>query len=377
MDSARAHSPELDESFAEKARVAYEDPGGTGALGGLRRLALAVGDDGKKTRRWARRSDAYTLHRPTRRKFRRRKTIVRGPGVQLQADLVDVGSHSRLNRGVKFLLTIVDAFSRRAWVEPLPSKRGVDVARALEKALEGERFEKLQTDKGKEFDNVSVAAWLKRRGAERFTTENDDIKASIVERFNKTLRQKLHTYMTLRPDDGYLEVLPDIVDAYNRTPHGATRLAPVAVNEKNAEEVYNRLFEEGGSGRRSGSRPVNRSPSLYAGDHVRISKTRRAFTRGYTPNWTREIFVVRRRLDWVRPTVYEIDDLAGERVAGTFYERELQRVEKPTEFRIERVLRTRGSGARRESFVKWEGYPDSFNSWVSASDFVRPSRRRR
>ena len=79
---------------------------------------------------------------------------------------------------------------------------------------------------------------------------------------------------------------------------------------------------------------------------------------------------MRRVKDWERPIVYELEDAAGEEIEGTYYESELQLIAPPETFVVERVLRTRGRGRRRERFVKWRGYPDSFNSWVPDSDFV-------
>ena len=350
--------------FDALATEHYTDAARVGSLGGLRPLARALRDrGGERTRKWARGFDAYNLHRPAIRKFKRRKTVVRGPFVQLQADLVDVGGHAKQNRGVTFLLTVVDAFSRRAWVAPLTSKRGEGVAAALESSVGGLGYESLQTDKGKEFHNSRVKDFLRRENIKLFSSENDDIKASLVERFNRTLRKKIHTYMTYRPGESFLDRLPDMVASYNATPHAATGVPPDLVDTVNAEDVYLRLYEGGGSGERE------RTPLLRPGDCVRISKTRRAFERGYTPNWTREVFAVR-AIRSTNPVTYALRDLADEEVAGSFYERELQRVDEPTEFRIERVLRRRGGGSEREYFVKWLGYPESFNSWVLASDFV-------
>ncbi len=367
MASIREKSPPLSDDFSRRATRLYTDPSRAGALGGIARLARELGASRRTdTLRWSRGFDAYNLHRPSRRKFKRRKTIVRGPGVQLQADLVDVGAHASANGNVKFLLTIVDVFSRRAWVEPLHSKRGADVVAALSKNLKGLGYETLQTDKGREFFNSDVYEFLTGEGIKHFATENDDIKASIVERFNRSLRQKIHTLLTYDPDAGYLRALPDLVDAYNRTPHGSTGKRPIDVDESNAEDIFLRLYEEEAIAK-SSAPPKER---LYSGDHVRIGKSRRAFERGYTPNWTREIFIVRSYLSWTNPPVYTIEDMAGERIAGTFYERELQRVEAPKEFRIERIIKSRGRGEKREHLVKWLGYPDSFNSWISSSDFV-------
>ena len=100
------------------------------------------------------------------------------------------------------------------------------------------------------------------------------------------------------------------------------------------------------------------------GDWVRISKQRVTFAKGYLPGWSEEIFVIRkRRLQ--REPIYYLRDLKNENVTGAFYEPELQRVHEPTEYHVEKVLRsrTRRDGVK-EYFVKWKGYDASFNSWV-------------
>ena len=312
---------------------------------------------------WARGVDAYTLHKPAKKKFRRRKTIVSGPGVQLQADLLDVSSNSQANDDTRYLLTIIDCFSRKAWAAPLKTKRGEDVADALRTAIGGLGYKRLQTDKGREFLNANVTAVLRDEGIDTFTTENDDIKASIVERFNRTLKKKIYAYLTHTRSGRYIDDLQDFVDAYNDTPPSGTRRAPNVIDETNSEEVYNRLYEDREPGALA---PATLAPD----DHVRMSVHRGAFARGYTANWSREIFVVSRVRDWTRPVVYEIKDLAGDKVDGTFYAQELQRVDPPTEFVVEEIRRTRGKGARKELYIKWLGYPESFNTWEPASNIV-------
>ena len=352
----------------ESLKRFYTSPRERPAFGGLSRLNKEAKQRHPTLKRteveeWARGVDAYTLHRPAKKKFKRRKTIVSGPGVQLQADLLDVGSGASVNDGVRYLLTIVDCFSRKAWAVPLKTKKGEEVASALRSAVGGLGYKRLQTDKGREFLNANVSTLLEREGIDGFTTENDDIKAAIVERFNRTLKKKIYAYLTHTRSGRYVDVLQDFVNAYNKTPTRGTRLAPDAVNTRNTEEAYNRLYED----RETKS---TASTPLAPGDHVRMSVHRGAFARGYTANWSREIFVVSRTRDWTRLVVYEIKDLAGEDVDGTFYAQELQKVEPPTEFVVEEVRRTRGKGARKELYIKWLGYPESFNTWEPADNIV-------
>jgi hypothetical protein len=352
-------------AWEQKAEDVYYDPGAVGSLGGVAGLARALRDKKRdKTREWLSGQDAYTLHRQARKNFPRRPTIVRGPGVQLQADLMDVSSHAERNDGVKFLLTVVDCFSRLAWAVPLRDKSGREVSDALRRTFAGAGYKKLQTDKGTEFRNARVKEFLREEGMRWFSSENEVIKASLVERFNRTLRRKIHAYLTRFRDARYVDRLSAMIDAYNQTPHSALNgLAPVDVDSTNAADLFVSMYEPSSS-------LARKKPKLASGDHVRTTKHRGAFERGYTEQWTREIFVIDEVRSRESPIVYTLKDLNGDPIEGTYYERELQRVRAPETFVIETVLRTRGRGARRERLVKWLGYPEKFNSWVPDSDFV-------
>ena len=107
----------------------------------------------------------------------------------------------------------------------------------------------------------------------------------------------------------------------------------------------------------------NKDPKFKIGDHVRISKYKNIFVKGYLPNWSEEVFVISKIKNTV-PWTYIINDLNGEEVIGTFYEKELQKTNQK-EFRIEKVLKL-----YVRLYVQWEGYDNSFNSWVNKKDLV-------
>ena len=223
----------------------YYNPKNEGSYSGLSGLKRGLKGriSSKKLKNWLSGEDAYTLHVPVRRKFRRRKTIVSGIGEQWQGDLVDVSSLKKYNRGNTFILTVVDCFSRVAYAVPLKNKTSKSVISGLKSVIKkaGGVVRRFQSDKGIEFGNRGVQDFLSSQGIEHFTTENDDVKGSIVERFNCTLKEKLWRYFTQHKTLKYVSVLPDILASYNKTYHRSIGMAPLEVNLENQETVWKRL----------------------------------------------------------------------------------------------------------------------------------------
>ena len=140
--------------------------------------------------------DAYTLHRPIRHRFRRRQIFTKGIDDMWQADLVNMQSLSLHNDGVKYLLTFIDTFSKYAWVRSLKNKSGLCVKEAFESMLREQVPLYLQTDKGTELKNTLLQGQLAEYEIKFYTSENDDIKAAILERFNWTLKTRMFRYFT-------------------------------------------------------------------------------------------------------------------------------------------------------------------------------------
>ena len=143
--------------------------------------------------------DTCTLHKPTRRRFHRRRVVVYGIDHQWQADLVDLAILSSYNTGFKYLLTCIDVLCRYAWVAPLTDKTGKTLKDALQVIFKsGRRPIHLQTDKGNEFTNRVFQQFLKEHDVHFFTTYNEETKANIIERFNRTLKTRMWKYYTHR-----------------------------------------------------------------------------------------------------------------------------------------------------------------------------------
>jgi len=315
----------------------------------------------KSIQKWLQDQETYSMHRPARRRFPRRKILSSGIDDYWQTDLADLRSLSKFNNKYRYLLGCIDVFSKYAWVIPLKTKSAAEVLQAFKSILKGGRQPNyLVSDKGGELKNATLQRYLDQQGIRYFYTENEEIKASIIERFWRTLKGKMFRYFTHKGTKKYIDVLQDFVQSYNNTYHRSIKMAPALVTKENEEKVWQTLYGccEGGKLKT----PYN------VGDYVRISKYKGKFDKGYLPNWSREIFRIK-IIKRTQPVTYLIEDQNGEELQGSFYTEELQVLPHlPDVFRIESILAKRSRGGKRQLLVKWVGYPDSFNSWIDAAD---------
>lgn len=292
------------------------------------------------------------------RRFRKRRVIVRGIDDIWAADLVDMKAFAEYNDGIKYLLCVIDLFSKYGWIVALKDKSGNSVAAAFKRIFdEGRNPEKLWVDKGKEFYNKDAKAL----GIELYSTENEE-KSCVVERWNRTMKEKMFKYFSANSTRRYVDVIGGMVNQYNNTKHSSIKMTPVAASDKKNESmVFMNLY-----GKITQLEMVERSsPKFSVGDKVRITKKKKTFEHGYTPRWTEEIFIVS-RVQFTDPITYKINDMSSEEIHGTFYEQELQRTKQDI-FRIEKIIRKCGN----KCLVKWLGYPDSFNSWVDVKSLMQ------
>jgi len=271
------------------------------------------------------------------------------------ADLVEMQAFSKFSRGVRYLLTVIDVFSKFAWMLPLKDKTGKSVADAFKEIFKKSKRkpEKLWTDKGREFYNKHV----KEFGVELYFTENEE-KSSVVERWNRTVKEKMFKYFTANNTNKYINVLDDFVERYNNTRHSSIKMTPVEASKKENEvRVYRNLYPD--LTRRS------MREKLKTGDKVRILKKKGLFEKGFTPNRTEEVFTVS-KIQRTNPVTYKITEYNVEEIHGTFYEQELQKTSQEV-YRIEKIEKK----GKTKSLVKWRGYPESFNSWVDNKDLIK------
>ena len=276
----------------------------------------------------------------------------------MESDLIEVLNISKQNRGFKYLLTVVDVFSKYAWVEPLKNKMGQAVTEAFEKILkQGRQPIQLQTDDGKEYYNKTFQNLMTRYDIHHFSTSGDT-KASVVERFNRTLKQRMYRYFTMNSTLKFVPVLQSLVKGYNRTYHRSIKMALNQVTDANSSEVYANLYK---------GKKVKK-PVLKVGDRVRLNKKFRLFKKGYLPGWTEEVFVIRESIPGPVPT-YKLEEWDGTPLKGTFYEQDVQKVNVKDDdiFRIEKIVKRKGN----KMLEHWKGWPHKYNSWIEKGQIAK------
>ena len=291
---------------------------------------------------------ADELQKLVRRRFEKRHVFAKQIDDIWAADLVDMSFFSKSNKGYKFLLTVIDVYSKYVWIVPLENKTGKEVAEAMAKLFKIAVPSRLWTDKGTEFNNQHLRRVLDANNVTLYFTDNEE-KSSVGERWNRTMKRIMWKYFTANNTNKYIDELQNMVDKYNTTYHRSIKLTI-----SNYKHVFRALYGK--------IRPAPPPAKFHVGEKVRISRKKVTFEKGITPSWTEEVFPVS-EVKHTNPITYSVKDLIGEPVKGTFYEQELQATAHEI-FRIERVIRSAGNRA----YVKWKGYSNAFNSWISVAD---------
>ena len=312
----------------------------------------------KELQRFLQQELTYTLHKPVKHKFLTRKVYVNGLDDQWQADLVDMIAYSKHNDNYQYILTVIDCLSKFLWAVPLKTKSPKDVKQAFETIFKTSNRipRKLQTDAGTEFYGKEMQKFLKTNSIHHFSSFTEK-KASIVERVNRTLKERMWKYFTANNTYKWIDVLSELVQGYNTSFHRTIRMKPADVNQNNEKDVWNTVYMKAKA-------HDDQKPKFQEGDVVRIDKyKRKLFDKGYLPSWTEELFRVAEVFK-TSPVTYNLADWNSEPIKGRFYKAELQKVIDVGDYRIEKVLKTRTRKGQKEAFVKWLGWPETYNQWI-------------
>jgi transposase InsO family protein len=262
---------------------------------------------------------ARELHRPVVKKFTTRRIFVKSIDHIWAADLLVMTRFSKENRDFKYILNVIDCFSKYVWSVALKKKTGKEVTEKFEQILRqagGRRPKLLHTDMGKEFVCGTFQKMLGRYGIQLYHSYSE-VKSSIVERFNRTLNEKMKIHFEVNQNRKWFWILKGVVKEYNeKCVHRTIGCTPAQVTKKNEAEIFARLY------------PLNKftldRPTFRVGERVRLTRKQKLFGNKYLRNWTTEIFQIN-DVHYTNPITYSIRALDGEEILGKFYKQELQR----------------------------------------------------
>ena len=305
---------------------------------------------------------AEELHYPVRKHFPKRYVFVRNVDDIFGADLVDMRALSKQNKGFKYILMVMDVFSKYGWAEPLKFKTGAAVKAGLEKIFRERIPKKIWTDHGSDFYNVEVRRLLAKHNITLYSTENEE-KCSVIERWNRTIKSQLWKYFTANSTHKYIDVLPALIEKYNNSKHRSIGMTPrEARKPENHEHVFRHLYAD------KMKKLGDREPKFKVGMKIRLAVQKDRFEKSYIINWSDKVYTIKQVLA-TRPITYIVEDDKGEQHRGKFYEQELQEVKADT-FRIRKILKYKTEKGKKYAFVQWMDYDSSYNSWVPVEHLI-------
>ena len=334
----------------------------------------------KDVHSFLRKNRTYTLHRQSRKKFKRRQILSPKPSVILASDIAEMRPLAKYNNGINYILVFVDAFSRYAQVIPSKRKDASSMLSAFKSIFDKDvnpykNVSRVHVDRGGEYYNSKLQAYLKEKGIKLYSVHSQETKSAIAERFIRTLKSLIFKYMSAHNTRKYIDVLPKIVESYNQTQHRSLKgLAPIEAHQMTRPCQYNALFRKMHYIRQGNDRKCITS-LLDVGDNVRLTGAWRndKISKGFKIQNTEEIFTVSSVNTDHYPLTYRVKDLNNEAVQGVFYREELIPVTLPDYFPVivkkKRVLR-----GKKQLYVSWVGYPKSNDTWIDEGDIVTCSR---
>ena len=247
----------------------------------------------------------------------------------------------------------------------------------------------LRTDRGSEFKNRYIAAFLKKHGIHHIFSMNET-KSNFAERAIQNLQNRLSRVFMYKQSYSFLEELPNITQSINDTPSRSLgNKAPSAVNKTNADKVRfsaylvrtktninpkKKTLKPETYKKKSIKRQPGQSYLFKINDKVRITQGKSKFTREYSQKWTGEVFIVSHKFMRGGIPIYKLKDFSNEPVSGSFYGQELQKLSNTEIWKVDKVLKKRKTpSGKKELFVSWYQWPSKFNSWIKESDLLEVS----
>ena len=237
-----------------------------------------------KIRLYLRKNQTHSLHKTKRKNFPRRRIITHFPGQILKTDLIYMQKYPQQNSGFNYILVVIDCFSKFLWCLPIKKKTATLTADGLKTIFSKMKFpiQTLIFDEGLEFVNSSVRNLLKERGIHSYHIFSNT-KAGAAERVNKTIKQIIWKLFTKNNNSRWVNKIDDIVLNYNTTFHTTIKMSPSQVTWENRKKVFKNTFPD--------KKFINNC-RLKRGDQVRVALKKNLFEKGFTQNWSKEVFSI-------------------------------------------------------------------------------------
>src|SRR5271167_2894922 len=262
----------------------YYDPDNPASYGGANALSRASGVPLKDVQQWLKGQSTYSLHKPARKRYLTRQYRSSGMHHLWQTNLSDLQPFVVKNDVYRYILCVIDVFSRKAWANGIKSKRAPDVQEAFKQIFRRALAYPLaiQSDQGTEFQSRAMQPFFNERGIKQYSVKSQ-FKASLVERFQRTLKEKMWRYFTHKRTRRWIDVLQSLLNAYNNSQHRSIGMTPNQITHNNEMITWLRQEE-------MEPKIPKTKRRIHIGDTVRLSKVKNVFEKSYLPNWTSEIF---------------------------------------------------------------------------------------
>ena len=299
------------------------------------------------------------LNKPSIQKFERQKVIVNHINEIHSTDLVDMTQYSKINRGYKYIFTNIDVFSKIAYAYPIKSKKIQDIKPCFEKIFKNDKPKYIWSDKEPAFLSKEIQMFFKNNNIKIYHT-NSHLKAVIVERFNRSLRELMMKEFVKNNNTVWYNILPKLIKIYNNRYHSTIKMKPTEVNKSNEKYIKENIYTYD---------KTSKNPKFKINDLVRISLKRRDLFDKPSGNikWSEELFKIH-SINKSNVITYKIKDLNDEIIKGIFYERELQKSKNISQvYIIEKIIRKK----QNKYLVKWRNYSNDFNSWIDKDEIIK------
>jgi hypothetical protein len=317
----------------------------------------------------------YSLHREYK-KGQRNPSYSHFKRYQFQMDLVDIQQLSEYNDDVRYIMTVIDTFTRYGFARLLLDKKATTVLEAFKSVLREakENPKILVVDRGTEFNNSQFTQFCKENNIKIYTPDSS-VHAAYIERFNRTLQSLIYKFMTenetyrfiskIHKDGREEKNFSKLLETYNNRKHRMIGTTPLLAEMDKSKHIDIRLRMS-----KYYSKIKTKKQTFKIGDTVRIAIQKGKFSRGYKEQSNLEIFRVYDIKKTSEIPMYFLETYnKSEKIKGGFYDFELTKVNFET-FRIEKILKTRKLGEKTQHLVRWKGFNSDYDSWIDSTDIT-------